>query len=117
MSIVNPPKHPNIFEHTEALPRFMLLFVLYGTLGGVLGRITDKAAASIKPQTRINKALVFLLQLLINSATFYFAFHSIKIQKLAVDDWVSGTFQGIIFITTFYTVQEELLANLKGALL
>lgn len=114
--IPEPPKHPNQFEHVSDFPRFVALFILFASLGAVLGRLIDKSIALIEPKTRAEKAGLFLFQVFISASMFFLAFRVVKLDKLFFDDWLSGTFQGIIFITTFYAMQEELFLNLKGAL-
>jgi hypothetical protein len=116
-TIPEPPKHPNQFEHVSNYPRFVGLFVLFASLGAVLGRLIDKSIALIEPTSRAEKAGLFALQVFISATMFFIAFRIIKLDKLFFDDWLSGTFQGIIFVTTFYAMQEELFLNLKGALI
>lgn len=111
-----PPKHPNQFEHYEHISAFLFSFVVSGTLGAILGRLVDKLMQKLDPKNKITTIMVFLLQMFINAIVIFVAFKYITIDKLSFDDWISGTFQGIIFITTFFSMQEELFLNLKNAL-
>jgi hypothetical protein len=49
----------------------------------------------------------------VNGLFLFLALKLIKISKLSFDDWTSGTFQGIIFLMIFFSVQENLYLNAK----
>ena len=94
-------------------------FLFYGLLGALVGRTIDKSLAYLKSDTD-SKAKVFglfILQLFINGIFFYTAFKWTTIKsksgELTVDDWISSTFQGLIFVTTMYSVQNSIYENIK----
>jgi hypothetical protein len=119
MSIKPPPAHPNIFEHTESLPVFLGYFLLYGFLGAFIGRSIDYAVKKIQngKESKQTSFWSAILQILMNGTIFYLAFKLLLFKRgpneLTFDDWVSSTFQGLIFVTTIYSVQEELTKNIK----
>ena len=39
---------------------------------------------------------------------------SANAKTMTFDDWMGGTFQGLIFATTIYSAQDQLPLNLKG---
>ena len=119
MNKMKPPAHPNKFEHTETLIKFLGYFVLYGFIGGIVGRCIDFSIAKIKG-TRDEKLfalLMIILQIVFNGLFFYFVFKIYKFRggsvELTFDDWISSTFQGLIFATTLYSVQDQLMINFK----
>jgi hypothetical protein len=126
MAVPSPPKHANEYEHTDSIIKFFGTYIFYGLLGGVIGRAIDKLVADIqKGRTDRWYSLWFLtLQILLNGIVFYALFKlvSIKSGKLSFtvtdesirfDDWIGGTFQGLIFGTTIYAAQDQLPYNLK----
>ena len=121
-----PPKHANEYEHTESIIKFFGFYIFYGLLGGVIGRCIDKFVADIQKGRRDRwYSLWFLtLQILINGIVFYAMFRVITIRlgrpsfsinegSIRFDDWIGGTFQGLIFGTTIYAAQDQLPYNLK----
>ena len=129
MAVPPPPKHPNEFEHTESLIKFFGTYVFYGLLGGVVGRCIDKLIADLQKGRRDRwYSLQYLsLQILLNGIVFYAMFKFIFVRggvirlspvegAMTFDDWISGTFQGLIFATTIYAAQDQLPYNLKRIL-
>ena len=118
--ISNPPKHANVFEHTEGLGWFMFYFMLCGFVGGLVGALINKFVGYWKPQSRYACLSAFLGQLVMNGLFFWAFFEFLKVQtrsgNLKVDDWIGNTFQGLIFATTFYALQSELADNLSCVL-
>ena len=119
MAVSLPITHPNKFEHTETLFKFLRSFSICGVLGGVLGQLIDRTITNLQG-TRTDwgsAALFYCLQILLNGVAFFALFKAIKFSApegiLTFDDWISGTFQGLIFATTVYQVQEQLSANFK----
>lgn len=122
-NILDPSRHPNKFEHKENFVTFISFFIFYGVLGGVIGRLIDKSISSLKNEndSRLKLTSLFLLQIFINGVFFYIAFQSITFKTktdspLTLDDWISSTFQGLIFATTMYSTQNNLYENLKNGL-
>jgi hypothetical protein len=103
----------------ESAPTFLRYFVFYGCVGGIVGHLIDKAVSSIQgtQTSRLQSALYYILQILFNGIFFFIAFKTITFKQkdgvLTFDDWVSGTFQGVIFGTTLYSVQNQLAINGK----
>lgn len=129
MTIPLPDKHPNEFEHTESIIKFFATYIFYGLLGGVLGRIIDKIVADLQKGRRDRwYSLLFLsLQILLNGIVFFAMFKLVFVKSgvfrltvvdgaISFDDWMSGTFQGLIFATTIYAAQDQLPYNLKRIL-
>ena len=129
MAVPPPLKHPNEFEHTESLIKFFGTYVFYGLLGGVVGRCIDKLIADLQKGRRDRwYSLQYLsLQILLNGIVFYAMFKFIFVRggvirfspvegAMTFDDWISGTFQGLIFATTIYAAQDQLPYNLKRIL-
>lgn len=114
-----PPKHPNKFEHTENIVFFLGFFVLYGFVGGIVGRLLDFSVAKIKGShdEKLYAAAMILLQIIFNGLFFYLVFRIYRFRfgnvELTFDDWISSTFQGLIFATTLYSVQDQLMVNFK----
>lgn len=119
MAVSLPLTHPNKFEHTETLFKFMQSFVICGLAGGIVGQLLDRTIVNLQGNRTgwWSSALFYSLQIIFNGLTFYALFKAIKFTSpegiLTFDDWVSGTFQGLIFATTVYQVQEQLSANFK----
>ena len=76
---------------------------------------------------RFNSVLYSGFQILLNSIFFYAMFKLVFIKNInglvtlsansktmTFDDWMGGTFQGLIFATTIYSAQDQLPLNLKG---
>jgi hypothetical protein len=115
---MDPPKHPNAFEHMEKYLPFILYFILYGCIGGLIGRVLDHMVASFqKKKDRFHAVIFIVLQIALNGTAFYILFKTMKFKRLSIemtfDDWLSSTFQGLIFATTFYSVQTALTTNFQ----
>ena len=115
---MDPPKHPNAFEHTEKYLPFLMYFILYGCVGGLIGRVLDYIVKTLqKKQDRLHAIIFIIFQIALNGTAFYFLFKTIKFKRISgimtFDDWMSGTFQGLIFATTFYSVQTALTENFQ----
>jgi hypothetical protein len=93
---------------------------LYGCLGGIVGHLIDKTTTDLQGSrtSRLQSALFYCVQILLNGLLFYVAFKTITFKQaegvLTFDDWVGGTFQGVIFATTLYSVQNQLTVNGKA---
>ena len=116
--IAEPPQHPNEFEHSEKYVSFILHFIMYGVIGGLLGRIIDHIVAKL--QTRYDRwaaVLFIILQIAMNGTAFFFLFRTMTFTRgkstMTFDDWISSTFQGLIFATTLYSVQTALTNNFQ----
>jgi hypothetical protein len=54
-----------------------------------------------------------------NGLVFYILFTNLHFHSpftgisMTFDDWMSGTYQGLIFATTMYQVQEQISVNFK----
>lgn len=121
-----PPQHANEYEHISSTLKFFGTYVFFGLLGGVIGRIVDKfiVHAQNGRTGRANSLFFTLLQILINGIIFFTLFKIVFIRDgiftfintektMTFDDWLSGTFQGLIFATTIYSAQDQLPFNLK----
>jgi len=119
MAIALPITHPNKFEHTETAFKFIQSFLICGLAGGLVGQVIDRSVVNLQGDRRgwWSAAAFYTLQILINGLIFYGLFKLIKFTApegtLTFDDWISGTFQGLIFATTVYQVQEQISANFK----
>jgi hypothetical protein len=124
--VKSPPSHANEYEHTEPIVKFFGTYVLFGLLGGVIGRIVDKIIVHAQNGRtgRANSIFFTLLQILFNGIIFYSLFKVVFIREgiftfistnktMTFDDWLGGTFQGLIFATTIYSAQDQLPYNLK----
>jgi hypothetical protein len=122
MSNKPPPTHPNSFEHSENYWSFVGYFLLYGAAGAIIGRTIDYIVSSLdnSKTDRLTSFWLVVLQLLINGSLFYLFFQFLLLKRggneLTFDDWVSSTFQGLIFITTMYSVQDHISKNVRQAL-
>lgn len=111
-----PNQHPNYTEHQEAAFQFIAKFVLSGFLATILGGALEKLISYFQKdgvQTGKFYNILFLtIQLALNSIIFLvllkFVTFKNKYGKITFDDWLSGTFQGIIFATTFFSSQTNL---------
>jgi len=116
----SPPKHPNSFEHLESIYKFLFYFLAYGLFGALVGRIIDRFLTTLKSESKGIQFLLAIFQLFLNGLLFYIAFRLITFRfgsmTLTLDDWISSTFQGLIFATTIYSVQNNLYENLKNSL-
>jgi len=115
---MDPPKHPNAFEHTETYLPFLGYFLMYGFLGGVVGRQVDYIVTKIqKNDDRLSSFLFICLQIALNGTAFFILFKTLKFNRggfqMTFDDWISSTFQGLIFATTLYSVQTALTTNFQ----
>ena len=115
---MDPPKHPNAFEHTEKYLPFLSYFIMYGCIGGLIGRLIDHIIDSLqKNQDRLSATLFIILQIALNGTAFYILFRTMTFKRryieMTFDDWISSTFQGLIFATTFYSVQTALTTNFQ----
>lgn len=115
---MDPPRHPNEFEHSEKYSSFIFFFIGYGIIGGLLGRIIDHVIARLQKKfDRWSASLFIALQIAMNGTAFYLLFKTIKFERGSVvmtfDDWMSSTFQGLIFATTLYSVQTALTTNFQ----
>lgn len=117
----NPPQHPNDFEHSESLIKFLGFFLFYGFLGGAIGQLIDRTVSKLQGGLvgwRYG-ILFYTLQILLNGLAFFILFKTVHFNstyrghKMTFDDWLSGTFQGVIFATTMYQVQEQISFNFK----
>lgn len=118
---MDPPKHPNAFEHKESTVNFLSYFLFYGLIGGLIGRVVDFVILKIQKSKGRFASLGFLaLQILLNGLVFLAAFKTIlfrnKNDTLTFDDWISSTFQGLIFATTYYSAQDALTKNFVNVL-
>lgn len=119
MAVSLPLTHPNKFEHTETLYKFMQSFVICGLAGGLVGQLIDRSIVHLQGNRTSwwSAAAFYTLQIILNGVMFYALFKSIKFTAaegvLSFDDWVSSTFQGLIFATTVYQVQDQISANFK----
>jgi hypothetical protein len=124
MSVPEPPQHPNEFEHKESLPKFLALFLFYGILGGTLGQLIDRGISKLQGELEGWRyaALFYALQILLNGFVFFTLFKTVHFNfpslrrgggKMTFDDWMSSTFQGLIFATTMYQVQDQISVNFK----
>ena len=117
-----PPKHPNDFEHKETFIKFLSYFIFYGFLGALLGRSIDNSIEYLNNEedSRQKQIGLFFLQILINGIIFFVAFQTLTFKfnniNLTFDDWISSTFQGLIFATTMYSMQNKLFDNLKNGM-
>jgi hypothetical protein len=120
--VLSPSKHPNAFEHKENVITFLSYFLYYGFLGAFIGRSIDKSLSLLKKNndSRLKLFGLFLLQILVNGIFFYITFKTIIIKsktgELTIDDWISSTFQGLVFVTTLYGVQNNIYENIKNGL-
>jgi hypothetical protein len=64
------------------------------------------------PDDKLMNALYLILQLVINACVFYVLMRTVKLSNeygiITFDDWLSGTFAGIIFTATFFSSQTNL---------
>jgi hypothetical protein len=120
LKLSKEPEHPNEFEHLESFFSFIGYFLLYGTIGSLIGRSIDKLISVLESDSKIIKTSLFFLQLLINAVVFYVAFKTITLQvgsnKLSLDSWMGATFQGLIFVTNVFSAQSYLYENIKNGL-
>lgn len=120
--VPSPSKHPNSFEHKENLIVFLGYFIYYGFLGAFLGRTVDISISALKSDadSKVKLISLFILQLIFNGLFFYIIFKLITVKsktgELTIDDWISSTFQGLIFVTTMYSVQNNIFENIKQGL-
>jgi hypothetical protein len=82
-------------------------------LGGALEKLVTYLQKDGELQTGRFYNIWFLsIQLLLNSIVFLLMLKFItfknKYGKISFDDWLSGTFQGIIFTTAFFSSQTNL---------
>ena len=113
----DPNKHPNFNEHKDSPLKFIYLFVISGLAATFLGGILEKIIfyclkdGELPDGKWINLFYLFF-QLVLNSIVFFLMFRFIsfrnKFGTLTFDDWLSGTFQGIIFTATFFSSQTNL---------
>jgi hypothetical protein len=124
--VKTPPSHANEYEHTSSILKFFGTYVFFGLLGGVVGRIVDKIVVHAQNGRTSRASSIFftLLQILFNGIIFFTLFKIVFIRDgiftfistektMTFDDWLSGTFQGLIFATTIYSAQDQLPLNLK----
>ena len=81
-----------------------------------LGRVIDKTVSSLQgnEHTKVEKALFFLLQMTVNAILIYIGFKTLRLHKLSLDDWIGSTFQGVLFVTMCFSVQDNFYANARG---
>ena len=112
-----PNKHPNVTEHLDTPLKFIGLFLLSGFLASLLGGIIEKVITyCIKDgeiqNGRIINSAYLLLQLSFNAIVFFVLLRTVKFSNkygfITFDDWLSGTFGGIIFTATFFSSQTNL---------
>jgi hypothetical protein len=119
-----PSKHPNDFEHTQNVLEFIGFVVLFGVVGTIVGRVIDKSISSIQGTTgvttgettdsKLTLGLFFVLQMFANAVFLYVGFRSISLRNLSLDDWISSTFQGVLFVTMCFSVQDNFYANARA---
>ncbi len=117
----DPPKHANDFENSESIVRFLSYFLFYGFLGGAFGQLIDRGISKLQGDQDgwIHALLFYALQILLNGLVFFTLFktthfHSPASGKIMTfDDWMSSTFQGLVFATTMYQVQDQISINFK----
>ena len=122
--ILDPPKHSNEFEHREKFITFIAYFLFYGFIGGFIGRSIDYSISMLDNENDSKQKKIFLfgIQLLLNAIFFFLAFRIITFKSkiynysLSLDDWIGSTFQGLIFATTMYSMQNNLYVNLNQGL-
>ena len=112
----DPPKHPHVFEHKQSGPRFIALVVFYGLLGSILGRLIDKGVAAVQGTREATLEIIFffVLQIFVNALVIYIGFKSLRLHQLTLDDWISSTFQGVLFVTMSFSVQDNFYANARA---
>jgi len=115
MKLSNPPKHPNAFEHSEQPIKFIGFVVLYGVIGSILGRVIDKTISKVQGEThtKIEMSLFFVAQMTLNALIIYIGFRTLRLNTLFLDDWLSSTFQGVLFVTMCFSVQDNFYANAR----
>ena len=113
-----PPKHPNAFEHEQSLVKFVTLVVFFGILGTAVGRVIDLSVSKIQgdDHTKLELFLFFVLQMSLNALVIFVGFKTIVLRKLTLDDWISSTFEGVLFVTMCFSVQDNFYANSRGIL-
>ena len=86
----------------------------------LLGRSIDIIITQFHTDKKSGSFFLGLLQLFINGLVLYTAFKLITFrfgrEVLTLDDWMSSTFQGLIFVTTLYSVQNNIYENFKKGL-
>ena len=116
-SNLNPNQHPNYNEHKDSSVSFLVWFVFSGFLATILGGALEKLVTYFQKDGqlqpgKLNNILFLIFQLMLNSIVFIlllkFVTFKNKFGKISFDDWLSGTFQGIIFTTTFFSSQTNL---------
>lgn len=113
----SPNTHPNVNEHYNKPVKFIGLYIISGIIATILGGVIEKLVTYFQKDGELqpgkfNALFYLLLQLLLNGLAFYAMFRLItfsnKFGVITFDDWLSGTFQGIIFTTTFFSSQTNL---------
>lgn len=117
---MEPSKYPNAFEQESSF-KFLAYFVFFGLIGGLIGRVVDFIIIKLQKRTDRFTSFAFLaLQIFFNGLVFLSAFKLIlfknKNESLTFDDWISSTFQGLIFATTYYSAQDALTKNFVNVL-
>jgi hypothetical protein len=116
-AIPNLNQHANFNEHKDAPFKFIFWFLVSGFIATILGGALEKLVTYFQKdgELQTGKMLnIFYLciQLALNSIVFYILFTFLqfkkKFGKISFDDWLSGTFQGIIFTATFFSSQTNL---------
>jgi len=112
-----PNEHPNYNEHKNSPFLFILWFVISGFFATILGGALEKLVTYFQKDGQLQPGkfynILFLtFQLTLNSIVFFlllkFLTFKNKFGTISFDDWLSGTFQGIIFTTTFFSSQTNL---------
>jgi ABC-type methionine transport system permease subunit len=114
---LNPNQHPNYNEHKNAPVSFVVWFVVSGFIATILGGALEKLVTYLQKDGQLQTGKLYnifflTIQLILNSIVFlillkYITFKN-KFGKISFDDWLSGTFQGIIFTTAFFSSQTNL---------
>jgi hypothetical protein len=82
-------------------------------LGGIIEKLISYCIKDGEiQQGKLINSFYLLLQLLFNAIVLYVFLRTIKFSNrygvITFDDWLSGTFGGIIFTTTFFSAQTNL---------
>jgi hypothetical protein len=114
---LNPNQHPNYNEHKNSPVSFVFWFVVSGFVATILGGALEKLVTYFQKDGQLQTGkfynIFFLtIQLILNSIVFLILLKFIsfknKFGKISFDDWLSGTFKGIIFTTAFFSSQTNL---------
>lgn len=84
----------------------------------MIGRLIDRSVSTLQganseTDTKFQLCLYFLLQMFANALVLYAGFKLIKFRHLSFDDWMGSTFQGVLFVTMCFSVQDNFYANAR----